>query len=36
VTAAPSRAQGESETVIRINELLQTLEDEIDKHYDAG
>ena len=36
VTTAAPRAQEESETVMRINELLQTLEDEIDKHYDAG
>jgi hypothetical protein len=32
----PERGAGQSEAVVRINELLKTLEDEIDSYYDAG
>ena len=32
----PERGTGQSEAVVRINELLKTLEDEIDGYYDAG
>ena len=33
---AAERGTGQSEAVLRINELLKTLEDEIDGYYDAG
>ena len=32
----PERGVGQSEAVVRINELLKTLEDEIGGYYDAG